>query len=331
MAGHLNVSVAERNIQFVRRFITLVLEQGLVEFCDELLHPDVKFIDPSMPPDVPDGGEGIRLAVHAIHQHFNGYSLRLDDIFSVGEDTVVNRFTGHALHKGGFFGSAAVNKPVTWTGKTIYRFKDGLIHRIWLQWDLLGTLIQLGVVQTRTANTPPPWVVPPVPGTPYLVTDRKAVPRAASNHAGVQANLATVRRMFAGITEEPLESLVAGCLAPTYARTDNCALAEAPNDIAGFVRYIKVARECFRGYRMQVDEIFGEGDKVVARVHASGLHTGGFLGVERGGQNLDFTLTFIFRMEDGRIAHSFVTWDVYRALHQLGALPPPPGSLTRSP
>ena len=296
-------TAGERNVQLVQRFIALVMEQGLVDVCDELLHPEVQFIDPSMPPNVPNGIVGMKQAVIVIHQTFSGYTLRVDDIFAVGEDTVVNRFTGHATHLGGFFGSTLVNKPVTWTGNTIYRFKDGRIHRVWLQWDLLSTLVQLGIMTAPTANTPPPWVVPPMPGTPFLASDRSAKP-ACCTVAPIETSIATVRRMFAGIVNEPLESLLANCISPNYQRTDNCALAGAPSDISGFVRYINVARECFAEYRMEIDEIFGERDRVVARVHAVGLHRGGFLGVAQNGQKLDFTLTFIFHIEQGKIAHS---------------------------
>jgi predicted ester cyclase len=326
MAQPLNFVVRERNVQLVQRFITLVLERGLADVCEELMHPELQFIDPSWPPSAPNGSAGVREAVRAIHEHFSGYTLRMDDIFAVGEDIVVNRFTGHAIHKGGFFGSNAVNRPVTWTGNTIYRFKDGLIHRIWLQWDLLGTLVQLEILPAPTPNTPPPWAVPPVPGTPYVASDRRN-PGRTGDQASVETNLATVRRMFAGITSEPIAALAAACLAPNYGRDDNCALAGAPNNLAGFERYVRAARENFEGYKMEIDEIFGEGDRVVARVHASGLHRGGFLGVVRGGQQVDFTLTFIYRMEQGKIAHSWVTWDVFRALNQMGAIPAAPATL----
>ena len=327
MAERTGALVREHNVSMVRRFITLVMERGLVDVCDDLLHPEVSFVDPSMPANVPVDGKGIRLAVRAVHEHLDGYTVRLDDIFPIGTDTVVNRFTGHATHKGGFLGSKLVNKPITWTGNTIYRFKDNRIYRVWLQWDLLGTMVQLGIVNAPTPTTPPPWAVPPVPGTPYIASDRQKN-RSTSVVTSVDANVAAVRRMFAGIMDEPIESLVANCIAPDYERNDNCALAGAPDNVAGFVRYINVARECFHTYRMDIDEIMGEGDRVVARVRAHGRHKSGFLGVTAGGQDLDFTLTFIFRLDNAKIAHSWVTWDSYRALNQLGALPAPPVSLS---
>jgi len=92
------------------------------------------------------------------------------------------------------------------------------------------------------------------------------------------------------------------------------------SSVDGFVEYVRAARENFEGYRMQVDEIFGEGDKVVARVRATGLHRGGFMGVLQGGQRVNFLLSGIYRMAQGRIAQSWVTWDSYGALAQLGAV-----------
>ncbi|MCC6152031.1 MAG: ester cyclase [Planctomycetes bacterium] len=327
MAEAPEASLREHNMLMVQRFITLVMERGLIDFCDELLHPDVSFVDPSMPVNVPVDRKGIQMAVAAIHECFSGYTLRMDDIFPVGNDIVVNRFTGHATHKGGFFGSQLTNKPISWTGNTIYRFKDGRIHRVWLQWDLLATLVQLGLVQAPIATTPPSWVVPPVPGTPFVASDRR-VKRITGVVASVAENIATVRRLFAGIMDEPIESLIEHCIAPDYQRHDNCALDGAPGNVDGFVRYIKAARECFHTYSMDLEEIMGEGDRVVCRVRAHGLHRGGFLGIAAGGQQLDFSLTIIYRLDGARIAHSWVTWDVYRALSQLGALPPAPASLS---
>jgi predicted ester cyclase len=321
--------VREHNVSMVRRFITLVMERGLVDFCDDLLHREVSFVDPSMPTNVPVDGKGIRLAVRAVHEHFDGYTLRLDDIFPIGTDTVVNRFTGHATHKGGFLGSKLVNKPITWTGNTIYRFKDNRIFRVWLQWDLLGTMIQLGILPAPAPNTPPPWMVPPTPGTPFVAADRRTGGAAMRDDGGsVESNIAKVRRLFDGIASEPIPSLIENCLSLQYRRDDNCALGIPVSDLDAFAQYARAARECFNGYHMNVQEIFGEGDKVVARVHVTGVHRGGFLGVAQGGQKVDFTLTAIYGMHLGKIAHAWVTWDVFRALNQLGAIPAAPQTLS---
>ncbi len=314
-------AIREGNIGLVRRFLTLVMEQGLVEFCDELLHPDAAFVDPSLPPGLPNGPAGVAQLVQMIHKQFSSYTMRLDDIFAVGTDRVVNRFAANAIHEGGFFGSNLAGKSVSWTGNTVYRFKDGLIHRIWLYWDLLSILVQLGVVTRPTSTTPPPWVVAPIPGTPFRAAERRNAPLIVRpGPQSVPENIANVQFMFDGITSVPIEELVEQCIAPEYVRQDNCAMPGTASSVDGFVEYVRAARENFEGYRMQVDEIFGEGDKVVARVRATGLHRGGFMGVLQGGQRVNFLLSGIYRMAQGRIAQSWVTWDSYGALAQLGAV-----------
>lgn len=139
-------AVATANVSRMRRFVSLAFEGGVSDACDELIHPDCEVTDPN----IPDGGwRGPALAkavVRAVHAHFDRYTLRLDDAFAVGENHVVNRFTGHAIHRGGFLGSRAAGREVNWTGNTIYEFEAGLIRRIWIQWDMLAILIQLDVV-----------------------------------------------------------------------------------------------------------------------------------------------------------------------------------------
>jgi predicted ester cyclase len=303
------------------------MERGLVDLCEELLHSEVQFLDPSMPAEVPNGRAGIKQAVAAIHQTMSGYTLRMDDIFAVVDDTVVNRFTGRAVHLGGFLGSTMINVPVTWTGNTIYRMKDGKIHRIWLHWDLLGTMVQLGIIPAPPPNTPPPWAVPPTPGTPFVAYDRRDSGPVVRGTSSVESNIETVRRLFGGIVSEPVTSLIENCLSPHYRRDDNCVLGTPLSDLDAFAHYARAVRECFEGYRMDVEDIFGVGDRVVARVHCSGLHRGGFLGVAKGGQTVDFSLTAIYAMESGKIAHAWVTWDTFRVLLQLGAIPTFPQNL----
>ena len=61
-------------------------------------------------------------------------------------DYVVERFTASGTHRGEFMGAAPTNRTVTMPGINIFRFRDGKIVERWRNLDVLGFLVQLGVI-----------------------------------------------------------------------------------------------------------------------------------------------------------------------------------------
>jgi len=65
----------------------------------------------------------------------------------IAEDNkVATRWTTQFKHEGTFMGIAATHKEVTVNGISIYRFAEGKIVEVWINWDRLGLLQQLGVI-----------------------------------------------------------------------------------------------------------------------------------------------------------------------------------------
>ena len=92
-------------------------------------------------------------------------------------------------------------------------------------------------------------------------------------------------------------------------------------------------KQMFRGYRasfpdlrMEAQDIIASGDKVVARVLATGTHTGeAFMGVPTTGKRVTVELIDIIRFGDDGLAHEH--WGVFDSLgmmQQLGAIPAAP-------
>ncbi len=61
-------------------------------------------------------------------------------------DTVVQRWTARATHKGEFQGIPPTGRRGTVTGITIYRLSVGEIVEGWTNADMLGLMQQLGVI-----------------------------------------------------------------------------------------------------------------------------------------------------------------------------------------
>jgi predicted ester cyclase len=71
-----------------------------------------------------------------------------------------------------------------------------------------------------------------------------------------------------------------------------------------------------------VEDLIGEEDKVVARLTATGTHTGKLGPIEPTGRKATWSGIRIFRMEAGKIAEHWAIWDDVSLGRQLGILPP---------
>ena len=76
----------------------------------------------------------------------------------------------------------------------------------------------------------------------------------------------------------------------------------------------------FPDYQTVIDDLFAEGDKVVARITMSGTNTGSFMGIPPTGKHISFTGMYIARIADGKIAEHWGEEDGVSLLQQLGVL-----------
>jgi len=84
---------------------------------------------------------------------------------------------------------------------------------------------------------------------------------------------------------------------------------------------IEEARASMPGLTMAVDALVADGDTVWARSTGRAPHPGG-------DPDLTITVLDVCRFEDGRIVEHWGVPDRFALLHQLGALPAPPGAAT---
>ncbi len=77
-------------------------------------------------------------------------------------------------------------------------------------------------------------------------------------------------------------------------------------------------REAFPDLRFRIDDLFAEGDRVVARWTAAGTHRGTMLGVPATGAHVTFTGIDIVRLADGWIAEGWAEESNLSLLQQLG-------------
>lgn len=75
-----------------------------------------------------------------------------------------------------------------------------------------------------------------------------------------------------------------------------------------------------------IEDMIGEGNKVVVRWTNSGTNVGEFLGIPATGRSFSIPGIDIYRMEEGRLAEHWHVVDVFGHLQQLGLLPAPVGA-----
>jgi predicted ester cyclase len=91
-------------------------------------------------------------------------------------------------------------------------------------------------------------------------------------------------------------------------------------DLAGTTKFYSALWGGFPDLTIHIDELVGEGDKVVWRVTASGTHNGSFQGVPATGRSVKFGAHYTFRFENGKIVERWSTIDRLSVLVQIGAV-----------
>ncbi|WP_374772104.1 ester cyclase [Streptomyces sp. NBC_01310] len=73
----------------------------------------------------------------------------------------------------------------------------------------------------------------------------------------------------------------------------------------------------FPDLQIDVEEMFGAGDKVAVRVQFRGTHRGTFQGVAATGREVGFRSVEIYRIEDEKIAEEWVAPDLISLMQQI--------------
>ena len=97
-------------------------------------------------------------------------------------------------------------------------------------------------------------------------------------------------------------------------------LAPTALDKAGMKAFYTALWGGFPDLTIAIDELVGEGDKVVWRITASGTHKGTFQGVPATGNSVKFGAHYTFRLEHGKIVERWSTLDRLSLLVQLGVV-----------
>jgi steroid delta-isomerase-like uncharacterized protein len=134
----------EQNKSIVRRWVEEGWNKGNVGVVDQLYAPDVVQHDPGSPAPVTSSA-ALKQYVGAYLSAMPDLRCTIDDLVAEG-DKVLWRFTSYGTQTGALMNIPPSGKAGVMTGMVLFRLADGKIVEVWVNYDLLGLLQQLGVL-----------------------------------------------------------------------------------------------------------------------------------------------------------------------------------------
>jgi predicted ester cyclase len=126
----------------LRRLVEDVWNRARYDELDQLVTPNVANHDPLNPTS---GLAPFRDVIKKYRAAFPDLRQDIDDLFSVG-DKAVARLTCSGTHRGPLDGVAPTGRSATVSAIVIARLSGDKIAEMFVNWDALGLMQQLGVV-----------------------------------------------------------------------------------------------------------------------------------------------------------------------------------------
>ncbi|MFE3379489.1 ester cyclase [Streptomyces anulatus] len=83
----------------------------------------------------------------------------------------------------------------------------------------------------------------------------------------------------------------------------------------------KIIKDAFPDLKINVQDMFGVGDKVTVLVHFQATHRGDFQQFEATGRQVSYRSVEVYRFEDGLIAEEWVAPDLMSLIQQISPTP----------
>jgi steroid delta-isomerase-like uncharacterized protein len=135
-------------------------------------------------------------------------------------------------------------------------------------------------------------------------------------------NETLVRQFVAEIVNGGDYGLADELFAEDYTRHDPNAPSTETGP-AGFVETLKQLRGGFPDMEVHLGTVVADGDLVAFEGTMTGTHEGPFQGIEATGTAVEIDGNAMHRIEDGRIAETWATWNFLGLLRQVGAVEVP--------
>ena len=129
-----------------------LFQAGNLDVADEILAPGFAFHAPGVEGEGVDAAKQLATAYRAT---FADLTIEHVDTVAAG-DKVAIRWTSRSTHQGDFLGVPATGTMLQGHGIDIFHLRDGKIAEVWIEWDVLGALQQMGLWPPQAAQASAP-------------------------------------------------------------------------------------------------------------------------------------------------------------------------------
>ena len=95
------------------------------------------------------------------------------------------------------------------------------------------------------------------------------------------------------------------------------SIGTAVKGIEEFKQYVSKIRAAFPDFHNHIEELIGEGEKVVAHLRYTGTHRGELFGFSGTGRKVTYHGIAIFQFREGKIVSGYVLGDTESLKHQI--------------
>ncbi len=137
-----------------------------------------------------------------------------------------------------------------------------------------------------------------------------------------EQNKALFRRFMEEVFNRRNTSLIDELLAPDFVEREELPPG-MPAGREGVKQLTAMFHRAFPDFKVTLDDMIAEGDKVVVRSTWSGTHKGEFMGIPPTSKKVSFGVIDIIRMAGGKAVEHWGQMDSMGMMQQLGVVPAP--------
>jgi predicted ester cyclase len=289
----------EESKAIVGRGIHEIFTTGNLDVMDELFDDDYTF--QSGPLGTPRDRASLKMWFGYFRNAFPDLQSTTEDLVAEGE-SVFARVVLRGTHKGPLWAFEPTGKQMTMHGIHLFKVRDGKILDHWLVENRVAMMMQLGLA-------PPPKAEMHAPGQAPVSSDGESSP---------DENKQIVRRLL----EEGLggggQAAIDELVAPDA--VSHNPLPGQPQGAAG-IRERAARLGAGFDYKLSVEDLIAEGDRVASRNTIKGTHTGEFLDVPATNSDVKMDDMSVMRVSGGKVVEWWDELDLASLLQQVGAIP----------
>lgn len=123
-----------------------------------------------------------------------------------------------------------------------------------------------------------------------------------------------IRRYYSELWNAWSTTALEGLISPNIVFRGS--IGTAVNGIEEFKQYVSKIRSAFPDFHNHIEDLIGEGDKVVARLTYTGTHRGELFGFSGTGRKVTYQGIAIFELRESKIVSGYVLGNTESLKHQ---------------